>query len=260
MADGIVASGLSFAYRGGPPVLRETAFALPRGAFAALMGPNGCGKSTLLRVVAGLLRPLAGSVSLGGLDVHRAPSRVRARTAGYLPQSEPWEVPFSVRELVAMARYPLQGRFPFDRAADVEAAEAAIASVGATAFAGRRLSELSGGERQRAALARVLAPDPAVLLLDEPAANLDARHQVDAYQLIRRINRGEGRTVLLVSHDFNLPADYADTILLMKAGRIVRQGPPSELLRADVLEPIYDVKFHEGRADGLSHPLLVPRA
>src|SRR5262245_709757 len=100
MADGIVASGLEFAYRGGPPVLRGATFALERGTFAALMGPNGCGKSTLLRTIAGLLAPARGSATSCGVDVHRAPARLRARTVGYLPQNEPWDVPFSVRELV----------------------------------------------------------------------------------------------------------------------------------------------------------------
>src|SRR5262245_15666788 len=135
MADGITASGLDFAYRAGPPVLRSAAFTLARGAFAALMGPNGCGKSTLLKVIAGLLFPERGTASVCGVPMHEAPGRVRARTVGYLPQSEPWDVPFVVRELVTMSRYPLQGAFPFDRAEDVAAAEAALESVGATAFA-----------------------------------------------------------------------------------------------------------------------------
>jgi ABC-type cobalamin/Fe3+-siderophores transport system ATPase subunit len=257
---GIVASGVAFSYRGGHPVLRGVDLDLRPGAFAALMGPNGCGKSTLLRVLAGLLEPAAGSVSVAGLDLRRATPRARARTVGWLPQSEPLDLPFLVRELVVMGLYPLQGRFPFDRAEDIAKAEAALAAVGATDFGDRRLAELSGGERQRAALARVLAPGPRVLLLDEPAANLDARHQIEAYRLIRRVNREEGRTVLLVSHDFNLPASFADVVALMKDGRIVRQGPPAEILRASVLEGVYEVPFHEAWTDGLDHPLLVPKA
>jgi iron complex transport system ATP-binding protein len=258
--DGIRAAGVAFSYRGGAPVLQGVDLAARAGVFAALMGPNGCGKSTLLRILAGLLAPGSGSVSVAGLDLARAAPRERARTVGYLPQAEPLDLPFFVRELVVMGLYPLQGRFPFDRADDLAAAERALEAVGAAAYADRRLAELSGGERQRAALARVLAPAPKVLLLDEPAANLDARHQIETYRLIRRVNRDEGRTVLLVSHDFNLPASFADVVFLMKEGRIVAHGPPSEVLRASALEPVYGVAFHEAWTDGLSHPLLVPKS
>jgi iron complex transport system ATP-binding protein len=258
MPEGIAVAGVEFAWKRGVHALRGVDFALPKGSFAALMGPNGSGKSTLLQVIAGLLAPARGSVSLGGLDPHRAKPRARARAVGYLPQREPADPPFIVRELVAMSRYPLQGRFPFERAEDLDAADAALRAVGASELAGRRLSELSGGERQRAAIARVLAPGPSFLLLDEPAANLDARHQIDAYALVRRVNREEARDVLLVSHDFNLPASYADLVLLMKDGRIVRQGPPADVLRKEVLEPVYEVRFHEARAPGMTHPVLVP--
>ena len=176
------------------------------------MGPNGCGKSTLLRVLAGLLAPAARSSARSrGSTFRSAAPRVRARTVGYLPQSEPLDLPFLVRELVVMGLYPLQGRFPFDRAEDV-------ASGGGGARVGRRdaVRRTAGspsfpaanasGPRWRACSRR----DPLALLLDEPAANLDARHQIEAYRLIRRVNREEGRTVLLVSHDFNLPASFAD--------------------------------------------------
>jgi iron complex transport system ATP-binding protein len=257
---GIIAKGVTFAYGGGPPVLRGVDLEVPAGAFAALMGPNACGKSTLLKVLAGLLRPATGEARAAGLDVARAAPRVRARGVGYLPQHETWDLPFYVRELVIMGRYPLQGRFPFDRVEDCDAAEAALRSVGAEGLAGRRPGELSGGERQRAALARVLAPDPVVILLDEPAANLDARHQLEAYRLVKELNRGQGRTVLLVSHDFNLPAEFADLVFLMKEGRIVKSGAAGEVLRASVLEPVYEVRFHEAHAEGLSHPVIVPRA
>jgi iron complex transport system ATP-binding protein len=259
MPDGIRASGVAFAYRGGAPVLRGVDLEVAGGAFATLMGPNGCGKSTLLRILAGLLAPGGGSAAVAGLDLRSAAPRARARAVGYLPQSEPLDLPFLVRELVVMGLYPLQGRFPFDRAEDLASAERALESVGATPYADRRLAELSGGERQRAALARVLAPGPQALLLDEPAANLDARHQIETYRLIRRVNRDEGRTVLLVSHDFNLPASFADVVFLMKEGRIVAHGPPALVLRASVLEPVYEVPFHEAWTDGLSHPLLVPK-
>ena len=207
---GVRLRGVRFGYGRGPDVLKGVDADAPEGAFVALAGPNGSGKSTLLQVLAGLLTPRAGEASIAGVVAHRAPARERARAVAYLPQHEPADAPFTVRELALMARYALQGRSPFDRPEDEEAVRRAAEATGVAHLLGRLPSELSGGERQRAWLARALACAPPALLLDEPSSSLDPLHQVETYRLLRRLNRERGATLVVAAHDLNLSAAYCD--------------------------------------------------
>lgn len=260
MADAIEVTGLRAGYGGGAPALDGVAFTVRDAGLAAVIGPNGSGKSTLLKVLAGLLRPEAGRVSVRGADPARERPKLRARRIAYLPQGEPEDAPFAALDLVLMGRFPYQGLLPFDRAEDLEVARRCLGAVDALPLAGRLLSEMSGGERQRVHLARALAQEPEVLLLDEPAAALDLRHQVSAWSLLRRLQAQDRRTVVAVSHDLNLPADFADQVLVLKGGRIVASGPPAEVLRASVLEPVYETRLLEARVAGRDLPVLIPSA
>lgn len=260
MADsGVSFRDVHFAYPGGAEVLRGATGCAPEGRFVALVGPNGSGKSTLLTVLAGLCAPSSGDVRVAGMTPARTPPKERARKIGLLQQDESPNVPFTVRELALLGRFARQGRSPFDRPEDEAAADRALADVGLTNFAARLPSELSGGERQRAWIARALAAEPDVLLLDEPASMLDPRHQIETYALIRRINRERRTTVVVVSHDLNLAAAFAELAWVMKDGVVVAAGPPGEVLRAAVLGPVFDVAFDESAVPGRTHPLLHPR-
>jgi iron complex transport system ATP-binding protein len=256
MAEGIRITGLTHAYHRDHPVLSGLDLELPAGSFTAVVGPNGSGKSTLLRILAGALRPTAGRVTVLGLDPHHAPARERARHLAYLPQSEPDDVPFTAEELVLMGRFPYQGWLPFDRPEDIAAAERCLALVEATELRDRLLPEMSGGERQRVHLARALAQEPRLLLLDEPASSLDLRHQVEIYRLLASLHAEQEVTIVVVSHDLNLPGACVDHVAVLAAGRIGAFGTPAEILRADVLEPIYRTRILEGTVPGRSQPIL----
>ena len=258
MADGIELEGVCFAWRKGAPVLVDLDLCLEAGSFTAIIGPNGSGKSTLMQVLAGLIRPDLGSVRAGGLDLGQTNARERARSIAYLPQSENEDVPFNALELVLMGRFPYQGLLPFDRLEDLQTARLCLDQVGAGDLAGRLMREMSGGERQRVHLARALAQDPSILLLDEPASSLDLRYQVEVYRLLKCLNRDQGRTIVVVSHDLNLPADHADRVAVLHGGRISSIGPPREILRAEILEPVYGTRILEATSPHRDLPYLHP--
>lgn len=257
--DGVYFRDLRFAYRGGAEALRGASAEAPAGAFVAVVGPNGSGKSTLLACLAGVARPSSGEVEVAGLVPYAAPPKERARTIGLLAQHEPADASFTVRELALLGRYARQGRSPFDRPEDAAAADRALADVGLSRFADRLPAELSGGERQRAWLARALAAEPRALLLDEPASSLDPPGQAEIYRLLKRLNRERGATIVVVSHDLNLPAAHADLVWAVRDGAVVAAGPPAEVLRADVMGRVFDAAFDEAAAPGRAAPFLFPR-
>ncbi len=258
--DGVLFRDVRFAYPGRPDVLDGASGEAAAGAFVAIVGPNGSGKSTLLSVLAGALKARSGTVEAGGVLPASASSKVRARAIGRLTQEESFDAPFTVRELVLQGRYARQGGSPFDQDEDRAAADAALRDVGLARSADRLPAELSGGERQRAWLARALAAGPRVLLLDEPASSLDPPGQVEIYRLLRKLRDERGATVVVVSHDLNLPAESADLVWAVKAGRVVAAGPPAEVLRARTLEAVYDAPFLEAPVAGRPTPFVFPRS
>ncbi len=259
MGDGVVLSGVVLGYGRRSPVLSGVDLAVPAGGFAAVVGPNGGGKSTLLRALAGLAKPRAGTVRVGGVDPAALAAKERARRIAFLGQDEPDDAPYSVLDLVLCGRFPWQGFFPADRPEDVRIAERALEQVGLESLRDRRLGTLSGGERQRVHLARALAQEPKLLLLDEPAAALDLRFQVEIWSLLRDLHRRTETTIVVVSHDLNLPAQVAETVVVVADGGIRRQGRPEEVLRASVLEPVYRTPLVEIAMPGRRLPLVLAR-
>ena len=210
-------------------ILTGITAAVGEGTFVGLVGPNGAGKSTLLRTINGILGPDAGTVRVDGEDVHDLPAAAVSRRIATVPQDTSLSFDFDVREVVAMGRTPHRSRFGSPTAADRERVEAALDRTETAEFADRPITAVSGGERQRVVLARALAQDAPVLLLDEPTASLDIHHQVRTLELVRELVN-EGRTVLAAIHDLNLAAHYCDELLLLSAGRVLATGTPEGVL------------------------------
>jgi len=249
----VEASNVTFGYRGAP-VLRDVGFAIGAGELVGLCGPNGAGKSTLLRLLLGLHTPSAGRVMLAGTPLAGLSRRQIARHAALLPQDAPVDVPLSVREAVALGRLPHLGRLQAETAADVEAVTRALAATDTTALAERPLTELSGGERHRVHLARALAQEAPLLLLDEPIAGLDIAHQLAAMDLLRATATA-GRAVLVALHDLALAGRRCDRILLLADGALDADAPPAAVLTRDTLARVFGVRA-DVRLDPTGRPVV----
>jgi iron complex transport system ATP-binding protein len=233
----------------GRPVVQGATLELAAGRLIALAGPNGAGKTTLLRAIAGLAAS-TGGISLGGRDLAALSRRERARLMAYLPQGHQVHWPLAARDVVALGRYPHGLADPARPGeAHARAIHAAMARTGTLPFADRAVTELSGGERARVMLARVLAVEAPVLLVDEPTASLDPRHQLTVMQDLLAESR-RGVLVLVVTHDIWLAARLADEMVLMDAGRIVAHGPPGEVLTDARLAAVYGVTARRQLVEG----------
>lgn len=218
-------------------VVDDVSLTLPDGGVTAIIGPNGAGKSTLLSMVSRLLPLSAGQALVDGLDVTRADSRELARKLAILRQDNHLPLRLTVRDLVAFGRFPHSGgRLT---ANDKEHIDRAIAYLELEPLADRYLDEMSGGQRQRAFVAMVLCQDTRYVLLDEPLNSLDMKHAVAMMRILRRAADELGKTVLIVLHDLNFASAYADNIIAMRLGKVAYQGPPSALIRSEVLSELY---------------------
>jgi iron complex transport system ATP-binding protein len=223
----------------GKPVLDGVGFDLADGAMAALLGPNGAGKSTLFRVITGLMPHRAGSVKLFGRPVESLKAGERARLVGVVPQEVEVPMPFAVESFVLMGRTAKIDRWAGPSKADRAAAERAMALTDVLDLRDRPVTELSGGERQRAVVAMVLAQEPRLILLDEATSHLDINHRLDIMRIVERLNREEGVTILLTSHDLNLAASFCPHILLLDHGRLESSGTPEDVLTEERLHKVY---------------------
>ncbi|MFL5386089.1 MAG: ABC transporter ATP-binding protein [Longimicrobiaceae bacterium] len=254
--------GVSFRYpEATGPAVDSVSLDVPAGSCTAVLGPNGSGKSTLLRLLLGTLLPAAGEIELDGRPVTRWARPEIARAVGVVPQGEEAAFPMSVRELVAMGRYPHLGPWRREGEADRRAVEEAMRRCDVLALAHRPVSTLSGGERQRARVARALAQEPAALALDEPTAALDVSHEMAIFELLRELGRA-GTTVLLVTHNLNLAARYADRLVLLNRGAVAAAGSPAEVLTRETVERVYGwpvrIGRHEGPGPDEGAPQVVP--
>ena len=250
----VEAEGIAFSY-GRRAILEEIALAIRPGELVALCGPNGAGKSTLLRLLLGLHAPSAGQVRLGGALLGTLSRRQIARRAALLPQDAPVDLPLTVREAVALGRLPHLERFQPEGAPDAEAVTRALEATDTAALSARPVAELSGGERQRVHLARALAQEASLLLLDEPIAGLDLAHQLAALELLRVIVDG-GRGALVSLHDLSLAARRCDRMILLGGGKIRADDAPAVVLTPETLANVFAVRA-EVRVDGEGRPFVL---
>jgi len=251
------AAGLRFAY-GKRRVLDAVDVALDAGEMVGVIGANGAGKSTLVRLLAGILRPSVGAISLHGRPLQAWDRRERAREIALVPQDPRVDFPYTVLEVVLMGRAPHLSALTLAGPRDLAIARGALGMLDVADLEARAIEELSGGERQRVFLARALAQEPRVLLLDEPTTHLDLRHQIQLCETAQQRCRDDGLAVLTVMHDVNLAAAYCDRLVLLDRGGVACAGPPSVVLDADVLERAFGARLWVGRHALTETPVVLP--
>ncbi|MGF9663677.1 ABC transporter ATP-binding protein [Arthrobacter crystallopoietes] len=239
-------------------VVQDLSVELPAGKVTIIVGANACGKSTLLRGLARLLRPAAGSVLLDGKDIHGQSTRDVAKVLGLLPQTPVAPDGLTVAELVGRGRYPHQGWFRQWTARDEDAVNSAMAATDTLELAGRDVDELSGGQRQRAWIAMALAQETDILLLDEPTTFLDVTHQIEVLDLVTDLNRRHGTTVAIVLHDLNLAARYADHLIAMKAGAVVAEGAPADVVTGPLVAEVFGLESYVMQDPVSGTPMVIP--
>jgi len=248
---------LDFAY-GRAPVLAGLDLSVAAGTITGILGPNGSGKTTLVRLASAALRPAAGRISVFGSDLSDLPSRERARRVAVVPQETHPVFEFTVEEIVRMGRAPHLGLLGLEAPRDRAIAHEAMERCEVTHVAARSFRALSGGERQRVMLARALAQEARLLLLDEPTAFLDLKHRLAVYTLLGRLHRENGLTVVVVSHDINLAARYCDRLVLLRCGAIAADGTPAQVLRPDPIRSVYEVEVEIGTDPSSGRPFVIP--
>ncbi len=256
---------LAFGYPGAARLaVGDISIQVARGALYAVLGPNGSGKSTLVKLLLGALRPGGGTVFYAGRSVAAWGRRPLARHIGVVPQIEEPAFPLTVWELAAMGRYPYLGLLGRERPDDRRAVTQALERCEVDDFADWPISTLSAGERQRVRIARALAQEPETLLLDEPTLSLDLHHEMAIFELLRELVARDGVTVVVVTHNLNLAARYATSMLLMNQGRAAAEGRPGDVLSRDTVEDVYRwpvvVTAHPGPGHDAGTPQVAPLA
>lgn len=253
----LVAERLRLGY-GDRIVISDLDLVVPPGAVTAIVGANACGKSTLLRSMSRLLAPRGGQVVLDGVSVHRMPAKQLARTLGLLPQSPIAPDGITVSDLVGRGRHPHQGIFSRWSAADDLAVAEALEATSTVDLADRSVDELSGGQRQRVWIAMALAQRTDLLLLDEPTTFLDVSHQVEVLDLLTDLNRNRGTTIVMVLHDLNLAARYADHLIAMGEGRIHAVGAAADVLCEETVRAVFGLDSQVITDPVSGRPLMIP--
>ncbi|HWN85991.1 MAG TPA: ABC transporter ATP-binding protein [Vicinamibacterales bacterium] len=259
----LVAHQVSYAYprRGrasAVDALSGVSLAVTKGSFTGLLGPNGCGKTTLLKLMAGVLRPASGAVTLEGRVLADLPRRLAARHVAVVPQDTHPAFDYTALEIVLMGRHPHLRTMQLEGPADLAIARESLEATGTAHLAHRAFTSLSGGERQRVVIASALAQRPEVLLLDEPTASLDLGYQLEVAALLRQLSREQEVTMVMATHDLNLAASMCDTLALLRDGRLLGHGPTDEVLTAAMVRQLYDVEADVQRHDRAGHLTVTP--
>lgn len=256
-ASGLNAEGLSVGYDD-HLVIDDLSLTIEESTVTALVGPNGCGKSTLMRSLARLLKPRAGTVYLDGQAINKLPTRAVARMLAILPQGPTVPEGITVRELVEQGRYPHVGPLNMLTRQDHESIARALELTDLEDFEHRTVDQLSGGERQRVWIAMTLAQGTSIMLLDEPTSFLDIRHQMEILELVSRLNRDEGLTVVMALHDLNHAARFSHRVIAMKDGAIVADGRGAEVITEDLLAAVFGVRARILQDEETGSPICIP--
>jgi iron complex transport system ATP-binding protein len=248
---------VSYSYGSGLPAIDGVTLRFEPGKLVALTGPNGSGKSTLLKCAARVVTPQSGSIRLDDEEASLWPPKAYARAVGYLPQNPEPVVPMRAIDVVVSGRAPYLGRFSWESSRDFEQAEQALRLCDAAHLGERYLDEMSGGERKRVFLARVLAGEPRLILLDEPLTALDVAHVQQLAALLRQVVERTNATVIFSSHELNWSAAYADRMLVMNGGRVVMDGRPQQVMTVEVMRDAFGFDAEVVRTDGRAW--IVPR-
>ncbi|MFF0259804.1 ABC transporter ATP-binding protein [Streptomyces microflavus] len=253
----LTAEHLTLGY-GDRTVVSSLDLVVPPGAITVVVGANACGKSTLLRSMSRLLAPREGRVVLDGKEVHRLPAKELARTLGLLPQSPVAPEGITVSDLVGRGRHPHQSMFSRWNEKDDAAVASALEATATEPLADRAVDELSGGQRQRVWIAMALAQQTDLLLLDEPTTFLDASHQIEVLDLLTDLNRSRGTTIVMVLHDLNLAARYADHLIALADGTLHAFGPPAEVLTEETVRAVFGLESRVIEDPVSGRPLTLP--
>ncbi len=239
--NSIEVKNLKFGYKE-DLVLKDIFFDIKKGTFLSIIGPNGSGKSTILKILNNIYYPESASILIEGKDINKFKKKELARKIALVPQDTAINYEFTVEEVVLMGRHPYKGRFEMENKDDYKLVEDALKLTNTYYLKNRMITELSGGERQRVLIARALAQEPSIILLDEPTAHLDINHQIEILNLLKTLNREKGTTIVLVIHDINLGIRYSDEILMLNKGRILGRGKPEKVITKENIKEAYDLK------------------
>ncbi len=242
-----------------PWVLKKISGEISRGEFVGILGPNGSGKTTLLKILDGMIAPQEGKVRIGGVPLASIRRNDLAKTVAVVAQDFRMTFPFSVQEVVLMGRSPHLAKWRFEGETDLRIVREVMAMTDTVELADRNMEELSGGERQRVLIARALAQEPQILLLDEPTAFLDIKHQIDFFDLVKSLNRKKNLTVVAVTHDINLASLYCDRLMLLRGGRLCVQGSPEDVVTEENIADVYQVRVSVDCNPATGRPRVSPR-
>ena len=223
-------------------VLKDINLTIEEGQFLSIIGPNGAGKSTLLKVINNIYENYDGNISIYGKNIRDYSRKELARVVSFVPQDTYLDFEFSIEEFVFMGRYPFQKRFQNDGKYDYDISYRAMALTNTLEIKDRLITQISGGERQRALIAKALAQDPKIILLDEPTSHLDINHQIEVLELLKELNKKQNLTIISVLHDLNLASRYSDKLVLLKDGKILKSGNVDEVLTASNIENAYNTR------------------
>ena len=236
----IEVKNLEFGYREAL-VLKGLTFNIKKGEFVSIIGPNGSGKSTLLKTLNNLYKPNSGDILIEGKNVEDYRKKDLAKIVGFVPQDTTIDYDFTVEDIIMMGRHPYKGRFQKEDKIDYKIVNDVMEMTNTLKFKNSLITEISGGERQRVIIAKVLAQNPSIILLDEPTSHLDINHQIDLLNLLRTLNKEKGTTIILVIHDINLAARFSDDIILLNEGEIIGSGNPEDVITAENMEKAYNL-------------------